>query len=87
MDLSLMQDIRFYARFLAMYVSKMKKEWVRKDNNFHRTGLKQRNIDQLNLQEKKNQKEYDRRMKLEKERPECCSPGLDAECCREERNR
>jgi hypothetical protein len=28
LDLSLMQDIKFYARFLAIYAAKRKKDWV-----------------------------------------------------------
>jgi hypothetical protein len=42
LDLDLMHDLQFYARFLARYVSTMKKDGVRKDNNFHGTGLKQK---------------------------------------------
>jgi hypothetical protein len=49
-DLNLKQVIRFYARFLGMYVSKMKKDWVKLDRNFHGTGMKQRIEDQKNLQ-------------------------------------
>jgi hypothetical protein len=50
LDLSLMEDIRFYARFLAMFASKMKKDCVRKDNDFYGTGLNQGRIDQADLQ-------------------------------------
>jgi hypothetical protein len=37
LDLNLMEGIPFYPLFLAMYVSKMKKDWVRKDRNFYGT--------------------------------------------------
>jgi hypothetical protein len=33
-------DLRFYARFLALYASKMKREWIRKDEDFSGGGLK-----------------------------------------------
>jgi hypothetical protein len=33
-DTSLMEDVKFYARFLAMYPAKMKKDWVKEDKNF-----------------------------------------------------
>jgi hypothetical protein len=33
-----MEDFSFYARFLAMYVSKMKKDWVRKDQSYFGKG-------------------------------------------------
>jgi hypothetical protein len=33
LDVSLMEDFRFYARFLAIYVTKMKKDWIKKDQS------------------------------------------------------
>jgi hypothetical protein len=42
LDVSLLEDFRFYARFLAIYASKMKKDWVKKDRNFFGDGLKER---------------------------------------------
>jgi hypothetical protein len=34
LDVSLMEDFKFYARFLAMYVSKMKKDWVKNNQSY-----------------------------------------------------
>jgi hypothetical protein len=34
-----MEDLRFYATLLVILTSKMKKDWVRKDNNYFGTGL------------------------------------------------
>jgi hypothetical protein len=56
LDMDLMQDLQFYVRFLAMYVWKMRKDWVPKDNNFHGTGGKQKDLDFYNCKLRKNRK-------------------------------
>jgi hypothetical protein len=50
LDVSLMEDFRFYSRFLAIYATKMKKYWVKKDENFFGDGLKERREKQKDRQ-------------------------------------
>jgi hypothetical protein len=40
LDVELLMDIKFYSRFLAIYVSKMKKDWARIDNDLCGKGMK-----------------------------------------------
>jgi hypothetical protein len=45
LDAELMFDIKFYARFLAIYLSKMKKEWGRIDSEMSGKGMKKTQLD------------------------------------------
>jgi hypothetical protein len=87
LDTSLMEDIKFYARFLAMFAAKMKKDWVKEDKSFDVRGLKQRRSDQEEAQARKDWKIYEKRLKDEKEFPDIYSPGWDADIYREKKNR
>jgi hypothetical protein len=40
LDVELLMDIKFYSRFFAIYVSKMKKDWARIDNDLSGRGMK-----------------------------------------------
>jgi hypothetical protein len=42
LDSSLMNDLRFYARFLSLFAAKMKKDWVRKDKGYEGISLIER---------------------------------------------
>jgi hypothetical protein len=43
-DVELIKDIQFYSRFLAIYVSKMKKDWVRIDEEMNGRSMKRAQI-------------------------------------------
>jgi hypothetical protein len=75
LDVSLMEDFRFYARFLAIFVSKMKKDWVKKDQNYFGDGLKARREKQKEGQFAIDQAHYAKIMKDRREFPEIASPG------------
>jgi hypothetical protein len=45
LDAELLFDIKFYARFLAMYVAKMKKEWPKNDLGMNGKGMKKAQAD------------------------------------------
>jgi hypothetical protein len=45
LDAELMFDIKFYARFLAIYLSKMKKDWARIDSEMSGKGMKKAQTD------------------------------------------
>jgi hypothetical protein len=40
LDFELRLDLEFYARFLALYISKLKRDWVKKDEDFSGRGPK-----------------------------------------------
>jgi hypothetical protein len=48
LDAELVFDIKFYARFLAIYISKMKKNWTRIDNEMSGKGMKKALTDYQN---------------------------------------
>jgi hypothetical protein len=45
LDFELKLDLRFYTHFLALYISKMKRDWIEKDKEFSGKGVKE----QVNL--------------------------------------
>jgi hypothetical protein len=75
LDVSLMNDFKFYARFLAMYVTKMKKDWIKKDQSYFGEGMKARKQAQIDKQEKIDNVHYKKLMKDRKERHEIAVPG------------
>jgi hypothetical protein len=75
LDVSLMEDFRFYARFLAIFASTMKKDWVKKDQGYFRGSLKARKEKQKNKQLEIDQAHYAKIMKDRKEFPEIACPG------------
>jgi hypothetical protein len=77
LDTSLMEDFRFYARFLEIYVIKMKKDWVKKYESFFGEGLKERREKQKDVQFKKDWANYKKRIEDEKKFIEIREPGLD----------
>jgi hypothetical protein len=72
-----MEDLRFYVRFLAIYATKMKKDWVKKDESFFGEGLKERREKQKALQFKKDCANYKKRIEDEKKFSEIREPGLE----------
>jgi hypothetical protein len=50
-DVELIKDIEFYSKFLAIFASKMKKDWARIDNEMNGKGMKkaQENYEQKNI--------------------------------------
>jgi hypothetical protein len=60
LDASLKQDLKFYARFLAIYVSKMKRNRVLKDPNFDGDSLKKESEEWKKKLRERMRKEYDR---------------------------
>jgi hypothetical protein len=56
LDSSLMEDLRFYARFLVMYATKMKKDWVQDDKSYDGNGRKKRVSEKEEDQAKKDRK-------------------------------
>jgi hypothetical protein len=80
MDVEIIKDIQFYSRFLAIYISKMKKDWVRRDGNLNGQGRRNENISyefKLN-QECSNQVEEINNYVLE--HPECDYRINDGSC-------
>jgi hypothetical protein len=75
LDVSPMNDFKFYARFLAIYVTKMKKDWVRRDQSYLGEGLKERKEKQVNRQFEIDQAHYKKLMKDRDEFPEIAVPG------------
>jgi hypothetical protein len=45
LDAELMFDLKFYSRFLAMHVAKMKKDWVKIDEDMNGRGMKRAQVD------------------------------------------
>jgi hypothetical protein len=45
LDAELMLDFKFYARFLALYVTKMKRDWTKIDKEMSGKGMKKAQID------------------------------------------
>jgi hypothetical protein len=66
-DAELMLDSKFYARFLALYASKMKKDWVRIDMNYEGNRLKEARNNYTVILERKIDKEDRKRKKILKE--------------------
>jgi hypothetical protein len=77
LDVSLMEDFRFYARFLAIFAIKMKKDWVRKDESYFGEGLKERKEKQREKQFKADWANYTKRMKDKEKFPEIASPNIN----------
>jgi hypothetical protein len=48
LEAEMMLDFKFYARFLAMFISKMKKDWVKIDEDFSGKRMKKAQNDYQN---------------------------------------
>jgi hypothetical protein len=70
LDAELMFDIKFYARFLAIFISKMKKDWAKIDSDMNGKGMKkaQSDYDYKNILKWSN--ETDKRKKHMEKHPE-----------------
>jgi hypothetical protein len=79
LDFELKLDIEFYARFLALYTAKMKRGWVRIDEDFNGKGARdyyrKSEVDRI----VKIDAEYRKSLKKYKEHPEYFQPGFEEE--------
>jgi hypothetical protein len=85
LDAELMFDIKFYARFLAIYLSKMKKDWARIDSEMSGKGMKKAQVDYVYRNILKWDSETAKRNNYLKKHPECddsVNNGL-CETCKE----
>jgi hypothetical protein len=74
LDARLTNDIKFYARFLAFYVSEMKKDGVKRDHNFNGRSLTESKEEWKKVEQKIEQgnlKNHPRK------HPELDEPGYD----------
>jgi hypothetical protein len=80
-----MFDIKFYARFLAIFVSKMKKDWAKIDLDMNGKGMKKARDDYEIKNILKWNKETEKRNKHMKKHPEDDDSVNDGLCeiCRE----
>jgi hypothetical protein len=85
LDAELMFDIKFYARFLATYLSKMKKEWARIDSEMSGKGMKKAQLDYELKNIEKWEKQRLKREKYLEKHPECDDSVKDGLCesCKE----
>jgi hypothetical protein len=71
LDAELMLNIKFYTRFLAIYISKMKRDWEKIDQDMRCKGKKIALMDHNIQQVLKCERENKRRKKYLEEQPEC----------------
>jgi hypothetical protein len=77
LDLSLKQDIKFYASFIVIHASKMKKDWVQIDKKFHCTVLRKLSEYFKYQQFISREKAFGKLMKKQEKHPEYFLPGLE----------
>jgi hypothetical protein len=65
-DTSLKDDIKFYASFLVIFAAKMKKDWIRKGNNYFETGLNLEETIKQNFKRKKTKRHMIEEQKMKK---------------------
>jgi hypothetical protein len=77
LDLELKLDLEFYARFLALYVTKMKRDWVRLDGNFSSKGPNEYHGKCWISRVLKIDSEYRKALRKYEKQPEFFEPGFE----------
>jgi hypothetical protein len=77
LDFELKLDMEFYARFLALYVAKIKRDWVRIDEEFSGKGPKKYFGEFWTKRVLKIDANYRRALKKYEKHPEIFEPGFE----------
>jgi hypothetical protein len=77
LDFELRLDLEFYSRFLALYVAKMKRDWIKKDEEFSGRGPKNYKRECWRKRILKIDADYARARDKFKKCPEVFEPGYE----------
>jgi hypothetical protein len=70
-------DLEFYARFLALYISKLKRDWVKKDEDFSCRGPKKYYDECWTKRTLKTDAKYKKNLKKFEKHPEYFEPSFE----------